>query len=242
MNERSNDRFESLISAAVVDCVYQTADEFCAVDTSAVPSTPRLYKKVMRNLPGRKRTTVKVILVAALVAAFVALTACACITEIREYFWRVVTEWCGEYYEVAFEQDKSILIDLIETDVFDVPTEIEQKAVLTKLPEGCSMGKETIMAGQVHMNYYSDNNEWVFTFSQSVSLNNTLHVDAENSNMVCVNVNENEALLSEEDLGGKTYYNLVWQEGCYRYSISGTFSSVSELVCIAESLIYEQIE
>ena len=164
MNERSNDRFESLISAAVVDCVYQTADEFCAVDTSAVPSTPRLYKKVMRNLPGRKRTTVKVILVAALVAAFVALTACACITEIREYVWGVVTEWYGDHFEVSFEPEPVTTEEPETTSPeAELPTEIEQVAKLTYLPEGCYLNNKMALSSQ-HISEYYFNNEYVFAF------------------------------------------------------------------------------
>ena len=47
MNELQKDNFESLISAAVVRCVHQDADDFSSIDTSAVPDTSRLYKKVM---------------------------------------------------------------------------------------------------------------------------------------------------------------------------------------------------
>ena len=236
MNERSNDRFDSLISAAVVDCVYQTADEFCAVDTSAVPSTPRLYKKVMRNLPGRKRTTVKVILVAALVAAFVALTACACITEIREYVWGVVTEWYGDHFEVSFEKDFFSNEQETTDPEFTFPSMIEDKAVLRYLPNGSVLGDETLMLSQCHTNYYLESGDWLFIFSQYVILDNGAYLDAEHSNAIKVFVNDNEGILIESNDANDVSYYLIWQDSYYRYSISGKFRSLSDLLKVAESL------
>lgn len=238
MNERSNDRFESLISAAVVDCVYQTADEFCAVDTSAVPSTPRLYKKVMRNLPGRKRTTVKVILVAALVAAFVALTACACISEIREYVWGVVTEWYGDHFEVSFEPEP-VTTEEPETTASEAqyPTEIERVAKLKYVPEGCTKGEEFFVSTQYTVNYYHDV-DWMFTFIQCLSDTNS-YVDGENIIPISVFINGNEGFLTEEVVDNTTYYNLVWQDEEYRYTLYGSFMSVTMLIRIAENIVVE---
>lgn len=239
MNERSNDRFDSLISAAVVDCVYQTADEFCAVDTSAVPSTPRLYKKVMRNLPGRKRTTVKVILVAALVAAFVALTACACITEIREYVWGVVTEWYGDHFEVSFEPEP-VTTEEPETTASEAekPTTIERVAKLTYLPEGCYKVSEVSLSTH-YIVEYSVENEWSFRFGQSIYGSTNSFMDGENENILYVQVNGREGVLTEDAEGEIMMYCLFWQDDQYRYYLQGHFSSISELVCIAETVSLE---
>ena len=139
MNERNNDRFETLISAAVVDCVYQAADELCSLDTSAVPDTSRLYKRVMRHLPGKKRTTVKTIIAVALIAAMLALTACACVQEIREYVWSVVTEWYGDHFEVSFESAPATTEEPQTTSPeAEKPKTIERVAKLTYVPEGCT--------------------------------------------------------------------------------------------------------
>ena len=239
MNERSNDRFESLISAAVVDCVYQTADEFCAVDTSAVPSTPRLYKKVMRNLPGRKRTTVKVILVAALVAAFVALTACACITEIREYVWGVVTEWYGEYFEVSFEPEP---VTTEEPETYapeaELPTTIEQIAKLSYLPDGCDKNSEYICADQYFAEYDWGNGR-TFIFGQCTYDMTNSFVDGEDVDSIYIQINNCKAVLTEKIAEGSIKYCLFWQDGRYRYYLRGDFSSVSELIEIAENVSFE---
>ena len=235
MNERSNDRFESLISAAVVDCVYQTADEFCAVDTSAVPSTPRLYKKVMKNLPGRKRTTVKTIIAVALIAAVLALTACACITEIREYFWRVVTEWQGDHFEVSFEKETATTEQSSADEESEVPSSIEQIAKLEYLPEGYYLEELLQSSSQYVVNCYKSS-EWKYVFSQSIYDVTDSYMDSEYNQTIRVRVNDNDAILTEEHHDGMIYYNLVWQDDYYRYSLYGSFDSLAELLKTAENV------
>lgn len=241
MNERSNDRFESLISAAVVDCVYQTADEFCAVDTSAVPSTPRLYKKVMRNLPGRKRTTVKVILVAALVAAFVALTACACITEIREYVWGVVTEWYGDHFEVSFEPEP-VTTEEPETTAPEAqyPTEIERVAKLTYVPEGYYVENECSISAQYMISYSADDNQ-KFTFVQNIYDYDVTDsfIDGINEREIYLTINGFDGVVTEVDFQDDIIYCLLWQDNQYRYMLQGYFNSITELVRIAENVSLE---
>ncbi len=239
MNEMQKDNFDILISAAVVQCVHQDADDLSCVDTSDVPDTSRLYKKVMRNLPGSRRTTVKAVVAVALIAALLALTACACLPEVREYFWGVVTEWYGEYFEVSFEQEKYSPDHTTESDTSAAPTEIEQKAVLTKLPEGYHAEEESFVLQQYSVAYYNDNDEWVFMFNQSISDNNTLHVDGESVKAVRVLINQNEALLVEGLHDQQMLYSLYWQIGDYRFFIVGFFDSISELIAIAEGVTFE---
>ena len=239
MNEMQKDNFDMLISAAVVQCVHHDADNLSSVDTSDVPDTSRLYKKVMRNLPGSRRTAVKAIVTLVLAAALLALTACACLPEVRDYFWGVVTEWYGEYFEVSFEQEEQTSSTSTDSDIPITLTEIEQKAIVTKLPEGCHAGEESFFLQQYSVMYYNDNDEWVFMFSQSVSDNNTLHVDGESVKVIRVFVNQSEALLVEEPHDQQVLYNLYWQIGEYRFSIVGFFDSISELIAIAEGITLE---
>lgn len=235
MNEMQKDNFDMLISAAVVQCVHHDADDLSSVDTSDVPDTSRLYKKVMRNLPGSRRTAVKAIVTLVLAAALLALTACACLPEVRDYFWGVVTEWYGEYFEVSFEQEEQTSSNSMDSDII-VPTTIEQKAVLTKLPEGCYLGEETLLTGQYHVNYYTGNNEWKFTLSQYLFSSNDILIDSENSEIVRVYVDQNEGLLLEEKYGDTIYYYLLWQDNGYQYMIFGIFDSVTDVVLLAQSL------
>ena len=239
MNERSNDRFESLISAAVVDCVYQTADEFCAVDTSAVPSTPRLYKKVMRNLPGRKRTTVKTIIAVALIAAMLALTACACSQEIRDYFRGVIAKWYEDHFEISFVPENESTEEIQTVDQEGVkPTTIEQVAKLTYLPNGCYKANEVFLATQ-YLVVYDRDNERLFAFLQGTYDATKSFLDCENVDAIYVQVNGNAGALTEKTEGTLTTYSLIWQDDQFRYSLQGSFSSVVELIRIAESVSLE---
>ncbi len=239
MNEMQKDNFELLISAAVVECVHQDADEFSAIDTSAVPQTPRLYKKVMRNLPGRKRTTAKVIIAAALVAVFLALTACACITEIREYVWGVVTEWYGDHFEVSFEPEPVTTEEPeVSASEAELPKSIEKIAKLTYLPDGCYLDSELSFSSQ-YISEYSLNNEYAFIFVQCTYDVTNSFMDGENVDAICVQIKNCEAMLTEETEGESTKYCLFWQDGQYRYYLRGNFSSILELIKIAENASLE---
>lgn len=239
MNEMQNDNFETLISAAVVRCVHQDADILTSLDTSAVPDTSRLYKKVMRNLPGKKRTTVKVIIAAALVAVFLTLTACACIQEIREYVWGVVTEWYGDHFEVSFEPEP-VTTEESQTAApeAELPTSIEQIARLTYLPEGCYKANEFSVSSQYYAEYYFED-ERKFVFAQCTYEESNSFMDGENANAVSVQVNERESILTEETEGERVKYCLIWQDDQYRYYLQGYFSSISEMICIAENVSLE---
>ena len=239
MNERNNDRFETLISAAVVDCVYQAADEFSATDTSAVPDTSRLYKKVMRHLPGTKRTTVKTIIAVALIAAMLALTACACVQEIREYVWGVVTEWYGDHFEVSFEQVPATTEEpTTAAPEVEKPTEIEQVAKLMYLPEGYYLNNETSFSSQ-HISEYCFNSEWTFIFVQSTYDATNSFTNGENIDSVCVQVKNCKAMLTEKAEEKGIKYCLFWQDDQYRYCLQGYFSSVTDLIQTAESISLE---
>ena len=239
MNEMQKDKFELLISAAVVDCVHQEADDFANVDTSDVPETPRLYKKVMRGINSNKRTTVKVIIAAALVAVFLALTACACVQEIREYVWGVVTEWYGDHFEVSFEPEPATTEEPTTTaPEAELPIEIERIAKLTYVPEGCTKAHEFNASSQYITEYYLEN-ERKFVFLQCTYGKTHSFMDGENANSVFVQVNGRESVLTEEVDGGRAMYSLFWQDDQYRYCLQGYFSSIAELIQMAESVSLE---
>lgn len=240
MNEMQKDNFDMLISAAVVQCVHHDADNLSSVDTSDVPDTSRLYKKVMRNLPGSRRTAVKAIVTLVLAAALLALTACACLPEIRDYVWGVVTEWYGDHFEVSFEQE-SDSIEKVEdvTQEVEMPTTIEQIASLTYLPEGCSKGDEISISSQYLANFYFKN-EWVFVFSQCVYEPSHSFIDGDELSLIRVEINGNKGVLTETITDDTIYYNLIWQDGYYRYTIYGDFSSITEIIKIAEGVAIDE--
>lgn len=239
MNERSNDRFESLISAAVADCVYQAADEFCAVDTSAVPDTSRLHKRVMRNLPNNKRTTVKTIIAVALIAAMLALTVCACSAEVRDYFRGVITKWYENHFEVSFVPEYEAPKEVQTIDQEGVkPTTIERIAKLSFLPDGCYKAHELSTATYYMVKYYI-NDQALFDFSQGIYDTTNSFLDCEKAEVVYVQINGYDGVLTEEVDGAIVKYLLVWQDDQYRYYLRGSFSSISELIRIAESVSLE---
>ena len=236
MNEMQKDQFDILISAAVVQCVHGDADNLSCVDTSGVPDTSRLHKKVMRNLPGRRRTVVKAAVATALIAALLALTACACLPEIRDYFWSVVTQWYGDHFEITFESEHATTEEFQTTaPEAKLPTTIEQIAKLMYVPHGCYIAKEISLPSQHYVEYFVEE-EWRFAFSQNVYDKTSTFVDDDNANVQHIQVNGYNGVLTEAADGEVTTYCLTWQDEQYRYSLQGCFSSIPELMQIAESL------
>ncbi len=239
MNEMQKDNFDMLISAAVVQCVHHDADNLSSVDTSDVPDTSRLYKKVMRNLPGSRRTAVKAIVTLVLAAALLALTACACLPEIRDYVWGVVTEWYGDHFEVSFEQKLSNEIDNNNVSSENAtPTSIEQIGTLSYLPSDCYKGDEFVAVSQYYVDFYISD-EWAFSFTQHIHDVSNSFMDGEQTTPVYVQVNGNVGILTEENIDGTVYYSLLWKDNMYTYNIQGSFLSISELIKIAEGTTLE---
>lgn len=237
MNEMQKDNFDMLISAAVVQCVHHDADALSSVDVSEVPDTSRLYKKVMRNLPSSRRTAVKAIVTLVLAAALLALTACACLPEVREYVWGVVTEWYGDHFEVSFEQE-STFVDDVTTSVSEIepPTYLEEIASLGYIPEGCVIDDEMTLSSHYSANYYL-NGEWAFYFSQSLYDVTDSFLDGEDVTVIRIDINGNTGVLIEQNDDYGVIYNLLWQDGRYRYNLQGTFTSFTEIVKIAENIV-----
>ena len=162
------------------------------------------------------------------------MTACACITEIREYVWGVVTEWYGDHFEVSFEPEP---VTTEEPETYEpeaqYPTEIERVAKLTYVPEGCYKANEVFFPSQYYAEYhYGD--EWRFVFIQyTYSMADSL-VDGENTTVIRVQINGRQGLLTEKSQDGIIHYYLIWQDDSYRYNLQGHFSSVAEIIKIAE--------
>jgi hypothetical protein len=180
-----------------------------------------------------------VIIAAALVAVFLALTACACIPEIQKYFWGVVTEWYGDHFEVFFEPEPATTEEPTTTaPEAELPTEIERVAKLTYVPEGCTKAFEIAGSAQYYADYYWGD-EWMFGFAQCAYDATNSFMDGENANAVYVQVNSCESVLTEELDGGRIKYCLFWQDDQYRYCLQGYFPSIAELIRIAESVSLE---
>ena len=250
------EKFDVLLSLAAKMSVADEADAFLATDTTAVSMTPKFERRVLRHIRGNSKRPRKIVVAAILAAALLALSACACIPEVREYFWRAFTTDQGDYLQVEFEtvlategeateetteqQSLSPDTETAQTDPaesFDFTSMIAQFATLTYVPDGCVMGEENVMLGQYHVTYNTEDGEFRFTVSQSIEKSNDVYVDND-PDMQIVHVHQNEAILLQEPYEQEVFAYLVWRDGEYIFSITGFFASVEQLMQVAESITY----
>ena len=245
MQDLATSKLDALLSLSASGSVQDEAETFLATDTSNMEVRPALHKRIMRVIQGQKHTVLKAVLISALAAILIALTACACIPEVREYFWKIATIDRGNHAKVEFQTEEKSDTEqqtAIEPNV-DEMIRIKQKMQLSVVPDGLVKGDdETLMIGQYHINYYTSEGEWGMTVSQFDAKTNEIYVDNEHGTQITVMIKGNQALLLEEPYAGRTFYYLIWTDGTYSFSITGIFDSVTEVVQVAEGIELEEAE
>ena len=84
------------------------------------------------------------------------------------------------------------------------------------------------------VSYYYEN-ELVFSLTQTPISNENVWVNSENAKIYQVKINEYNAIMIEF-LEYPQWYCAVWQDRYYEYEITGSFSSIDELINVAEGI------
>ena len=82
---------------------------------------------------------------------------------------------------------------------------------------------------------YNDEGEKMFYIMQNVVDDSNLYVDNESDEIIDMYINQYPAILVNYADSENTYM-LIWQDDNYCYTIYGVFSSISELIDIAEGI------
>ncbi len=114
------------------------------------------------------------------------------------------------------------------------PTTIEKKAYATYLPEGY-VEEVKYDNLRIYQLVYLNDGILQFILLQKPIDEYLVWADSENQNIQKVYVQDKEAILTIHE-ARKNTYNLVWQTSEYEYQLSGTFSSIDELIKIAEGI------
>lgn len=118
------------------------------------------------------------------------------------------------------------------------PSSIEQKAILTYLPEGYYVEENFNATFLIISDVYNSENNIVFNFTQHTIQGADFNVDNEKDLVTNIYINEKFATLIEyADMN--SVYTLVWQDECYVYILEGEFSSIYEMRKIAEGIKFE---
>ena len=238
MKELHTDRFDALLSLAAAECVKDDAKAFLSADISGIEDNPQMLRRILGRSNKRKWSALKVIALVALLCMSVAFTACMLVPEIRNVVWSVLVKDQGDRVEIEFEtveETESVTEPLPK----DYPKTIERKMKLSYVPEGCFQGGEVELPMQYQIHYFTEEGEAKFTIVQSVISGTNSFVDNESGPIAYIQVNGYKAVLiehAEED----SMLTLTWQDQQYRYSISGAFSSINEIVSVAEGVRFSE--
>ncbi len=234
MKELHTDRFDALLSLAAAECVKEDAKAFLSADISGIEDNPQMLRRILGRSSKRKWSALKVIALVALLCMSVAFTACMLVPEIRNVVWSVFVKEQGDHVEIEFETNEETEI-VTEPPVTDYPKTIEQKIKLAYIPEGCFQGGEVELPTQYQLHFYTNEGDAKFIVVQGVAGGTDSFVDNESGPIAYMQINGYKAVLIEH-AEENSMFTLTWQDQQYRYSISGTFSSINEIVSIAEGV------
>lgn len=235
MKELHTDKLDALLSLAAAECVAEEANDFLSADVSNIPDNPKMRRKVLGVSKKTKLKALKTILLVALLSMAVMFTACMLIPEIKQIVWSIFVKNEGDHVEIDF--DTSVETEAVTEPPVEVyPTAIDKKAQLTYQPEEWVSKDEMYTAAQYTIFFLSESQEFKCQFTQTVVGESNSYIDNEEGQIAYLDVNKNKAVLIEH-AGDITFYSLIWQDEQYRYTLYGSFASISELIKIAEGVI-----
>lgn len=233
MKELQTDKFDLLISSASEHCVCDEAEAFLAQETAHVEDNPRLRRKILGYRKSERTHFLKIACVAILICLSLLFTACMCVPSIRTAIWNVFAQLYDDHAKITFGDET----EPPETESVEMiyPDHIIDCVELTYCPDGYIMKNETLTHILYRVDYISTHGDKMFYIAQNVIDGSDVYVDSELGIIKEVSVNQFPAILVEcYETDNK--YMLIWQDYNYRYTIFGTFESVSELFKIADGI------
>lgn len=237
MKELHIEKFDALLSLAAAECVKDEAIAFVSAHISGIEDNSQMLRKILGMSSKSKVKALKIIVLVALLCMSIAFTACMLVPEIRNVIWNVFVKEREGSVEVGFETQWETEA-VTESFVKDYPEAIEKKMILTYVPEGYIKEEEMSITLQYYVYYYSKAQNAAFYIMQSSIADTNEFIDNEGIEIARLEIKGNKAVLIENNTD-EIIYTLIWKDDQYRYIIQGEFSSISELVKIAEGLILQ---
>ncbi len=253
MNINHSDKLDALLSLATAQWVDELNDEFLSAQ-SEIELTPQTNRRILRMLrkdkrrtpPSTARMVFKYLMLAVLIAATVAFTACMALPRIREAIWKIMLEWHDEYVSVQFvpatedshasankPSDSTNTTEKTNDPTIVLPLSIEEINIPKYMPIGYTT-KSSITESIFRLSYYDENDSFIFSYHQMViGFNST--ADSENGTLSEIEINGlNAVVIAYSD--DPNVYCLYWQDNQYRYRIYGYFEDYNELIRLASSV------
>ena len=246
MKELQGNKMDALISASLYRNVSKEAEAFMSLDVSGIKDNPHIKNRILNRAKNKRSaswiSTLRIAAVACLIIISMVFTACMCIPEVRESMWNAFVEWYDDHISVRFKQHEDATGDVTKeeesSDIQEPPSRIEDNVVATYLPEGYYSEVSETSSMFTHILCYDAEGNMMFRLVQTVlgdADEDDILLDNENDPITTMHINGSEGILVEyPDVPG--LYYLVWQDESYQYSLYGSFTSVSELMKIAEGI------
>ncbi len=247
--QNNSDKFDHLIALAATRCIDEEVKAFNETDVSDVNFDAAYYRKKKHIINKYKRRenarfakTVSVRVAAAiLIILTLAGVLIGCVPKWREAIYKAIVEWYDEYFAVGYEDPKgsegetrySGALETEPQEVMAVPTYIEEVRKPTNLPEGVWEDVIAQTSSGITIDYYLKE-EYLFSFTQRLLVQNEIHIDNEEVNVTQININGNDA--SVVDHVNKKEIHILWNDGEYLYHILSTECDLETLIEYAESV------
>ena len=233
MNCEKIDKYDYLIAMAALDAKNNDVEMFENLDTSDVVLSDHVVRKINRLMKKSNRdrdkhiTKVQMVLsrvaVIALVVISIMFTAMMSVSAIRNAVWNVIVEWYDKYISVDYESNVSV----------SLPATIEEVRKPTLLPQGAEEAVIFDDKWSYFTEYYIEN-ECCLVFHQSRLNSGETYVDSETVIIEEVMIGEFEGLLLTYEKN--TDMIILWNDGEYRYTLTGYGIDLEILIMIAKSV------
>ena len=233
MNCENIDKYDYLIAMATLDAKNDDVEMFENLDTSDVVLSDRIVRKIHRLIKtsrgdsSRHITKVRGILsrvaIVALVVISVMFTVMMSVSAIRNAVWNVIVEWYDKYLSIDYESNSPA----------SLPMTIEEVRKPTLLPQGAEEAVIFDDKWSYFTEYYIEN-ECCLVFQQSRLNTGETYVDSETAIIKEVMIGEFDGLILTYEKN--TDMIILWNDGEYRYTLTGYGLDAEILVMIAKSV------
>lgn len=227
---RSDANFEILMKMAVNKCMEDEITLFYSLDVSDTTVSKKTRRKVMNALRQLKlrdlawMQIVKRVAVVVLVLMSLSFVSVMSVEAVRTAIWKVFLEWRDEYIHIWYdktENDADVLSEILE---YKEPRGIDDEYIRYE-------GIKNMFTYTVE--YESKNH--IITYHQDLLGSNGIYVSNENTITYDVMIHQYPGIAMEYEVHGIHMVNLVWDDGEYRFSLSGNVS-IDYLMSLAESV------
>ncbi len=231
MSSLKNDKLDAMILLSSHVLAEKSAETLLSSDTTDAEIPRSLYNKITRMIRREhwKReykdiiSAVKRIAAVFMIICTISFALVMSVRAIREALWQTLIEWYEDYIAVSFHSDER------------APGTIEIKKEPAAIPAGW---KREVIIDSTSFFYvhYLLEEERVVSYRQEILDDNEAWVDNEDSEVEEITIGEYKGILIK--LNDKNSYYMIWTDGEYSYSLSGSSSIVDRkmLTEIAESV------